>query len=123
MKQASWVQLRQEFPFDDEEPSLDQFISTACGLTYRPELQPYIADAVSELTAAIMNCKAATINSKTMNHKWNYAMELRDKIAQRLDISTKSPNFPMMLLSRQVQGPRPISRHALLMRNLLSNHV
>ena len=95
----------------------DRFSSAASLLTSRPELRPYVVDAVREVTAAIANCKSVTINCTKMNKKWHYTMGLRDKLVKSLAISTKTSDIPRLLVSHHVQSPGAIRRHALLLRN------
>ena len=76
-----------------------------------PEIRVYIVETVCKLTSAIINCKHK-------DHNWSYTLMLRDKIAMKLNVCTKTYDIPRLLFSRQIGGPILFKKHALLMRNL-----
>ena len=76
-----------------------------------PEIRVYVVETVCKLTSAIINCKHK-------DHTWSYTLMLRDKIAMKLNVCTKTYDIPRLLFSRQIGGPILFKKHALLMRNL-----
>jgi len=75
-----------------------------------PLFHHYIIDTVRDLTMAITNCKPG--NAKQM------LMILRDIIVEEQDLSNQACKLPSLLLSRQVEGPRRVHQHSLLLKGL-----
>ncbi|CAL4137257.1 unnamed protein product, partial [Meganyctiphanes norvegica] len=76
-----------------------------------PLFRPYIVETICDLTSAI-------INSKVNDHNMACIMDLRDSIVQDLNVCTNICDLPRLLMSRQIQGPKPVHQHSLLLNNL-----
>ncbi|CAL4059503.1 unnamed protein product, partial [Meganyctiphanes norvegica] len=76
-----------------------------------PPFRPYIVETLCDLTASIINCKGSNRNMACI-------MDIRDSIVQELNVGTNIYDLPRLLMSRQIQGPKPVCQHSLLLNNL-----
>ena len=77
----------------------------------QPGFRPYVEDTVRNLTTAILKSKSKGFEKKL-------AVNVRDIIARDLNICTRTCDFPRLLLSRQIQGPKRVHQHSLLLENM-----
>ncbi|CAL4187040.1 unnamed protein product [Meganyctiphanes norvegica] len=81
----------------------------------KSQFRLYIVETVCALTAAIINSKGSDQNMASI-------MDLRDSIVQELNVCTNICDLPKLLLSRQIQGPKLVRQHSLLLNNLTQNY-